>query len=277
MSKREAWTPEEDAALLGAWPDPNLTVADIGELLGRTEKAVWTRARLHLKPGPKAGPDPRWTAAQDAALTELWLDPQLTAKMIGERMGVTRNSVISRARKLSLRSKVGGRIPKDDPVYTPLTWTPEREHELRRMFDEGCSFAQIAAALGGRARGVTRSAVQGKCLRLGLRREVETKNLNIRRLTPKTVPTLKLAQDVDMPPSSVWSPLPGVEPVALPNARSSHCRWPIELVGMSQPHVCGAQITLGSWCADHSAIGRPSTATRDRVHERAVRDARKAA
>lgn len=46
-------------------------------------------------------------------------------------------------------------------------WTPEREAELRRMWGEGKSAADIARALGG----VTRNAIIGRIHRMGLGRE----------------------------------------------------------------------------------------------------------
>ncbi|TMJ76370.1 MAG: GcrA cell cycle regulator, partial [Alphaproteobacteria bacterium] len=45
-----------------------------------------------------------------------------------------------------------------------MTWTDERVETLKRLWAEGLSASQIAAALGG----VTRNAVIGKVHRLGL-------------------------------------------------------------------------------------------------------------
>jgi GcrA cell cycle regulator len=44
-----------------------------------------------------------------------------------------------------------------------MNWTPERISLLRKCCDEGLSFSEIAAKLGG---GISRSAVQGKIIRL---------------------------------------------------------------------------------------------------------------
>jgi predicted transcriptional regulator len=48
-----------------------------------------------------------------------------------------------------------------------MSWTPEREAEARRLWDEGQSASSIARTLGG----VTRVAVIGKLHRMGLGRE----------------------------------------------------------------------------------------------------------
>jgi len=50
------------------------------------------------------------------------------------------------------------------------TWTAERLELLNKLRGEGLSASQIAAELG-----VTRSAVLGKCHRLGLARKASTK------------------------------------------------------------------------------------------------------
>ncbi len=49
-----------------------------------------------------------------------------------------------------------------------MSWTPDRVGHLTKLFNEGQTFAQIAAELKG---GVTRASAIGKAYRLGLRRE----------------------------------------------------------------------------------------------------------
>ena len=51
-----------------------------------------------------------------------------------------------------------------------MTWTDERVETLKKLWAEGLSASQIAAALGG----VTRNAVIGKVHRLGLSGRVKS-------------------------------------------------------------------------------------------------------
>lgn len=48
------WTPEEDAALRLYWPDPLVTMPEIGRRVGRSTGAVKCRGHKALKLGPKA-------------------------------------------------------------------------------------------------------------------------------------------------------------------------------------------------------------------------------
>lgn len=47
-----------------------------------------------------------WTAEAEKTLRELWPDPKMSCAMIAERMDVTRNMVIGKARRLGLGPKV---------------------------------------------------------------------------------------------------------------------------------------------------------------------------
>src|SRR3569833_3432360 len=48
--------------------------------------------------------------------------------------------------------------------HEPMSWTDERVELLKKLWSDGLSASQIAAKLGG----ITRNAVIGKVLRLGL-------------------------------------------------------------------------------------------------------------
>lgn len=264
MTRINSWTEREDEILRRAWADPDMTVGDVACRLGRTYPATLTRARKGLNLGPKASHEVTWTDARSEQLRELWADRTLTAAEIGRRIGATKNAVLGQAHRMGLPSKIAGRIPKERPQQEPLPWTEERVAELRRLWAEGRSATEIAKSLGG----ITRARVTGKAHRLGLRKDEATTRLNVRRLTPKAVPSPKFAPDAELPPPDIWAPLPGREPVPLLKASHFHCRWPVELLGEAQPHVCGAAAVKGSWCATHSKIGHQPARVKKRVDER---------
>lgn len=95
----------------------------------------------------------RWSQELDAELARLWADPLLSCAAIGEKLGVTKNSVIGRARRLKLKARRSGvwkgktRKRKKGPVLakTPLKIVAppapqSRPCSLMELTDYSCRF-----------------------------------------------------------------------------------------------------------------------------------------
>lgn len=66
-----------------------------------------------------------WTEEQENKLRELWPDPKMSCSMIANEMGVTRNTVIGKARRLELGPKPSSH-PKTNSVKRTGTFKPKR-------------------------------------------------------------------------------------------------------------------------------------------------------
>lgn len=133
-------------------------------------------------------------------------------------------------------------------------WTPDRIDLLRRYWLEGLSSAQIAKRLGG----VTRNAVLGKRIRLGLTRRVAPGNAIPRpkgasKPKPKPKPKLKIAQE---PPKATQPPALAAPP-PIPDAQA--CKW---ITGDPRGYHtwCAAPTEPNSsWCAEHKRLAYAPT------------------
>ena len=97
-----------------------------------------------------------------------------------------------------------------------MVWTGERVAELRRLWDEGLSTAEI-----GRRLGVSKNAVVGKAHRLGL--------------PPRQSPIRRAPRPV----------------VSMPGPT---CQWPFGDPGDPDFHFCGKRVLPGKpYCAEHHA------------------------
>ena len=164
------------------------------------------------------------------------------------------------------------------------TWTAERLELLNKLRGEGLSASQIAAELGG---GVTRSAVLGKCHRLGLARKASTK---------VSSPRLQQASRPLDPPATAESAMePGPKPVTntathqpaeqlrghsrpveagplgskgltIMELREGTCRWPLGDPTTPEFRYCGGGAVPGlPYCAHHAQIAYLPTAERKRL------------
>ncbi len=164
-----------------------------------------------------------------------------------------------------------------------MSWTDERVETLKKLHAEGLSASQIAKRLGG----VTRNAVIGKRVRLGL---VEGSQTPASRrgqvvhgapsapaaigLKAPTVPRAphqgtgqnfkprkppEAAAPPGPPPAPLprsiaraFQPLPGSEPVDLMDLTHQHCRWPVDCAdGVTRS--CGRERQDDRYCSTHVA------------------------
>jgi hypothetical protein len=88
-----------------------------------------------------SGPSP-WTDERDAQLTADW-NAGFTTLEIGTRMGISKNSVIGRARRLRLQSR-------GSPINfaASQSWTEADDATLRAIYGGFLTAAQIAARMG---------------------------------------------------------------------------------------------------------------------------------
>lgn len=166
-------------------------------------------------------------------------------------------------------------------------WTPEKCELLAKLWAEGLSCSQIAARIGG----VSRNAVIGKRVRLGL---PERKNPNYAGQRSRR------SHDVSKRAAAKKSPAPRREPVARPKSHAlfgapepfvpadgelviplnerqtvvtlenHHCRWPIGDPQEADFHFCGKSKVAGlPYCEFHArrAFRPPQEQSRRRTRE----------
>ncbi len=164
------------------------------------------------------------------------------------------------------------------------TWTDERIERLKVLVGKGYSGTQIAQDLGG----VTRNAVVGKVLRLGMQLGMGiAQQPGVGRLVaytpagqapPKKVRNYKPVDRVVKPVPPVATPKapptlriidPSVSPRILADCGSHHCRWPLNDPGpgrMDETLLCAADKEAEfPYCAGHRALAKGRAATAQEV------------
>ncbi len=155
-------------------------------------------------------------------------------------------------------------------------WTEERVERLGRLWGEGLSASQIAAALGG---GVTRNAVIGKVHRLGLSGRGKTGQPTVPRpAKPRLAPAAAVepiraaAPQAAEPGKAGPGPAVAVRDAAIPvsarvsilDLRETMCRWPLGDPTRPDFGFCGARSASGlPYCDHHCQIAyQPATERR---------------
>lgn len=129
-----------------------------------------------------------------------------------------------------------------------MAWTDEQIEELKRLWNEGLSTAEI-----GRALNVSKNAVVGKSHRLGLK--------------PRPSPIAGKKEEAAAPKKK--APAPKQEPQRVNDVVDlgpNMCRWPFGDPGDADFHFCGKPSTPGKpYCAEHCSVAYVSkTSSRDR-------------
>ena len=134
-----------------------------------------------------------------------------------------------------------------------MTWTPERENQLRELWNAGLSASRIAAELGG----TTRNAVIGKAHRLGLSGRATRKGsggskggmrLVARSSAPRTPRAHIRPRYVEPVERSEFA-------VNLEDLTDKHCKWPLGDPRTREFHFCGGPRTEGmSYCEYHCQV-----------------------
>ncbi len=134
-----------------------------------------------------------------------------------------------------------------------MAWTDEQIEELKRLWNEGLSTAEI-----GRALNVSKNAVVGKSHRLSLK--------------PRPSPIAGKKEDVAAPKKAVKAaPKKEQERVGdVIDLGPNMCRWPFGDPGDSDFHFCGRLTTPSKpYCPEHCAVAYVTkTSSRDRSANR---------
>ena len=143
-----------------------------------------------------------------------------------------------------------------------MAWNAESEEILRRLWPMGLSAAQIAARIGG---GVTRNAVIGKRIRLGLpdrlptrtgprtgqyplRRRPKPRKVN---LSPEKLAIAKARDEFQPGPDLIT---PECERKTLQQLGEASCRWPYGDGAPADFRFCGKPKLAGlPYCPSHAA------------------------
>ncbi len=130
-----------------------------------------------------------------------------------------------------------------------MSWTDEKIEQLKELWDQGLSTAEI-----GRELGVSKNAVVGKSHRLGLKPRPSPISGKAPEKAPKPKPKPKAKEStrvmdvIDLGPQM--------------------CRWPFGDPGDDDFHFCGKTSVVGKpYCEDHCAaayVTKSSSRDRDR-------------
>jgi GcrA cell cycle regulator len=157
-------------------------------------------------------------------------------------------------------------------------WTDERVELLSKLWGEGLSASQIAAALGG---GVTRNAVIGKVHRLGLSGRAKAGTPAAQRparprspAQPGPIAEPAILASPAAGPTAAPELAPVLQEVAIPESkrvgilelRDSMCRWPLGDPSKPDFAFCGARAVTGlPYCGHHCQIAYQPAAERRRL------------
>lgn len=200
----------------------------------------------------------QWSQTEDARLSDLW-DEGYTVDYIADNLiDRTPGAVRSRAAEINLPKR----------IEFSIGWSQERVASLIKYWGEGLSYSQIARVLGG---GLTRNAVTGKVMRLGLpTRKKQAPCQFAGRITSqlkngrppwprkpvvfnKTTATPTLKPD-DALAAIAAASVNDVARVSLNDLDTHHCRFPVGEVGQSGFGFCGSDAIPGlPYCKDHAA------------------------
>jgi GcrA cell cycle regulator len=162
-----------------------------------------------------------------------------------------------------------------------IGWSDDRVELLTKLWGEGLSASQIAAALGG---GVTRNAVIGKVHRLGLSgrakpgQNAAARPAKARPAAP--VPNLEGGRTPPRDPEQLMRPtlvadqrwdaeqveIPVSQRVSIMELRESTCRWPLGDPSKPDFAFCGGRAVTGlPYCGHHCRIAYQPAAERRRL------------
>jgi hypothetical protein len=131
-----------------------------------------------------------------------------------------------------------------------MSWTDEKEAELRRLHAEGKSYSEIGAAIG-----VSRNAAIGKAKRLGLAgrnsHQPRARESHVRRRSATRIAYIKAQTGKPRLPFIVKPPEEvSKKPVKFSDLAPTHCRWVLSGDGINTL-FCGDEIHSRSYCIHH--------------------------
>ena len=138
-----------------------------------------------------------------------------------------------------------------------MAWTDERVEQLKTLWAEGLSAAQIANKMGG----VTRNAVIGKVHRLGLSGRATPAKPQRGRSAPelktngeaRKAPQEEVKPVIPEPEFIAPATLDTGDQVTVATIKNNMCKWPIGDPATDDFHFCGQSTLSGkSYCAYHA-------------------------
>ncbi len=138
-----------------------------------------------------------------------------------------------------------------------MAWTDERVEQLKTLWAEGLSAAQIANKMGG----VTRNAVIGKVHRLGLSGRATPAKPQRGRAAPelkvngeaRRAPAEEVKPVIPEPEFIAPATLDTGDQVTVATIKNNMCKWPIGDPATDDFHFCGQTTLPGkSYCAYHA-------------------------
>ena len=111
-----------------------------------------------------------------------------------------------------------------------MSWTPEKEEELRQLWKKGHSGSEIAGLLGD---GATRNSVLGKAFRLNLearsvsRRSTSKGNTEAEKVNTQEVKTQKLGRKARFKALLLDPNFEPENPTKLEDLTDDRCKWPL--------------------------------------------------
>jgi GcrA cell cycle regulator len=188
-----------------------------------------------------------WHEERVEMLIELW-SANVHHEQIADRLGVTSQSVIAKAKLLNLPSRAS------------VEWPQERVDELTKLWAEGLSASQIGGIMN-----LTRNAVLGKVHRLHLParatrlisdadRAARRAMFNDRRSIKQRISRVRTPRKESPPPE----PVPEALMIPLLELQRNQCRFAVT----ESPYLfCGRPTSNGSWCESCArVVFRPNTA-----------------
>ncbi len=142
-----------------------------------------------------------------------------------------------------------------------MSWTDERVAQLKRMWGEGRTAAEIAKELGG----ITRNAVIGKAHRLKLSNRVSPIQQDNKKPAAHSAPVREKIAAPVMTRAAVNTDIPpargnGVKMVDL---KDRMCRWPFGDPRDANFHFCGGPGVPGlPYCPEHAKMAYQAARTR---------------
>ena len=133
-----------------------------------------------------------------------------------------------------------------------MSWTTERESELRKLWKKGHTASQIAALIGG----TTRNAVIGKAHRLNLEsRAISKKTSTSTKVSVKNdveIKKEKLGRKARFKSLLLDKNFEPENPKTLEELTDNTCRWPIGHPYEKEFHFCGRKpLEKFSYCKLH--------------------------
>jgi len=138
-----------------------------------------------------------------------------------------------------------------------MAWTDDRVEQLKTLWSEGLSAAQIANKMGG----VTRNAVIGKVHRLGLSgratpaRPQRGRTTTARKEGNDARPAAPMDLKPVIPEPEFIAPavLDSGDRMTVSTIKKNMCKWPIGDPAADDFHFCGQSTQMGkSYCAYHA-------------------------